>query len=165
MNLKLRNPTEKDLPQLHKQINDKEIHKNIPEIPYPCSLKITKNILKDMIKENKEGKKKNFIIKINGNIAGAAGLTKLSKKHKAEVWLWIGKDYRGKGVGRKVLKFVTKLGFEKLKLKRIYGTLLASNRASENLLKKCEYKKEGTLKKNVKIKNKFVDELIYAIIK
>lgn len=148
MKIEIRRPTIKDLDQFHKQINDKEISKNIPEIKYPVSKKIAGNILKDMIKENKTKEKEIFIIEIDNNVGGVVGLTKIKKNHKAEVYYWIGKEYRRKGIMKKALIDITDLGFKKYNLKKIYATLLPTNKSSVKLLENCGYEFEKTSKRD-----------------
>jgi len=154
-----------DLEKFHKQINDKEISKNISEIKYPVSRKIAESILKDLIEDNKKKNKEVFVIEINKNIAGIIGLTKIEKKHKAEIYYWIGKEFRGKGIMSKALKKITLLGFKKYKLRRIYCTLLTTNKASSKLLEKCDFRKEGILKKNALVKGKYLDNFLYPRVK
>ena len=165
MKCKLRRPRITDLESFHYNINDKSIHRFIPEVEYPCKLKTAKNILNDMIKENNQNNKKNFVIDVDGKAIGAIGLTKLIRGHKAEIWSWIGKDYRGRGITTKAIQLVANYAFKRLKLKRISGTLLTNNIASARMLKKSGFIREGILRKNAKINGKFYDDYIYARVK
>jgi len=60
---------------------------------------------------------------------------------------------------------VTKFGFEKLKLKKIYGRVYIFNLASKKVLEKNDYKLEGILKKDFKKDGKFIDSYLLAKIK
>jgi|TARA_B100001971_G_C18049426_1_gene462019 ribosomal-protein-alanine N-acetyltransferase len=137
----------------------------IPEVKYPCKLSIAKNILNDLIEENKRDGKENFIIDIDKQAVGAIGLTKIIKGHKAEIWSWLGEKYRRKEIITKAHKLISDYAFKKYKLKRIYGNLLTKNIGSAKMLEKSGFKKEALLKKNAKINGKFYDEFIYAKLK
>lgn len=161
----LRYPDMNDLESFRKNINDKKISEMIPEVEYPCKIKTARQILKDAIEGNKKGNKENFVIDINGLAIGAIGLTKIVGGHKAEIWSWIGKDYRGKGIMTQAHKAVVSYAFKKYHLRRIYGTLLTKNVASARMLEKVGFKKEALLRKNAKIKGKLFDEFVYAKVK
>ena len=155
-----------DEKSLAKNINDKKVYRNTLSIPYPYTLKdakewITKNL--------KEAKKKNpgeinFVIDIDNEVAGSVGISKI-KGHKAEIGYWLAEKYRNKGIMTKAVNLATKFGFDKLKLKRIYAHVFLFNKASRQVLKKAGYKFEGTLKKNNKKDNKFLDDYLFAKVK
>jgi len=63
------------------------------------------------------------------------------------------------------VKLVTKFGFEKLKLRRIYAYIFSFNKASMRVLEKNGYKLEGILKKDTKKDNKFLDCYLFAKVK
>jgi len=147
-------------------INNKKIYRNTLHIPYPYTLKDAK---KWIAKNLKEAKKKNptkinFVIDINNEIAGSVGFHKI-KGYEAEIGYWLAEKYWGKGIMTKAVKSVTKFGFEKLKLKRIYASVFPFNKASRQVLKKAGYKFEGILRKEVKKDNKFLDAYLLAKVK
>lgn len=158
----LRYPDITDLSEFHRNINDKEIAKNIPQIKYPVKKDIANHILKDMIKENSDkGKcKENFIIEIDRKVAGTIGLTKIVKNDNAEIWYWLGKEFRSKGIIKESISIVSDYAFKKYKLHEIYASMLATNIASIKALESSGFNKKELRK--VKIRDKYFDELIYS---
>jgi len=155
-----------DEKSLAKNINNKKIHRNTLDIPYPYTLKDAKEWINKNLKETKKKKPSmiNFVIDINGEVAGSVGFSNI-KEHKAEIGYWLAEKYWGKGIMSEAVKLVTKFGFNKLKLKRIYAYVFPFNKASMRVLEKNGYKLEGVLRKNVKKGTKFLDDYLFAKIK
>lgn len=156
-----------DEKSLRENINNKKIYRNTLRIPYPYT---SKNAQEWVVRNLKNQKKKNpeeinFVIDIDNEVAGAVSFDKIVKGHEAEIGYWLGEKYWGKGIMSKAVKLVTKFGFKKLKLKRIYADVYPWNKASMIVLEKTGYKCEGILKKNVKKDNKIFDSYLFAKIK
>ena len=147
-------------------INNKKIYRNTAVIPYPYNLKDAKNWILKNLKESKKKNPKmiNFVIDINGEVVGSVGLSDI-KEFKAEIGYWLAEKYWGRGIMTKAVKLVTKFGFDKLKLKRIYAFVFPFNKASMKVLKKAGYKFEGILRKNSKKDGKFLDDYLFSKIK
>ena len=155
-----------DEESLARNINDKEIYRSTLRIPYPYTLEDAKEWVG---KNLKEGKKKepaeiNFVIDINNEVAGGIGLSEI-KGHQAEIGYWIASKYRNKGIMTLALKKVTKFGFEKIKLRRIYACVFPFNKASMRILKKNGYRLEGILIKEIKKGNKLLDNCLFAKVR
>lgn len=149
-----------------KNINDPIIARNTINIPYPYKLKDAQSWINHNLKLDKKKKKNeiNFAIDINGEVVGGIGLTNI-EDHKAEIGYWLNKNYRGQGIMTKVVKLMTKYGFKKLGLKRIYAFVFPFNKASIAVLKKAGYKYEGKLRKHIKKGDKLIDSLLFAKVK
>lgn len=147
-------------------INNIKIYRNTLHIPYPYSLKDAKNWIRKNFKEAKKEKPTeiNFVIDINGEVAGSIGLSKI-ESHKAEIGYWLAEKFWGKGIMTAAVRLITDFGFNKLKLKRIYAHIFLFNRASARVLEKAGYKKEGLLRKNVIKDGKLMDDYLFAKIK
>ena len=155
-----------DEKSLAENINNKKIYRNTLSIPYPYTLKDAQEWVMKNLKELKKKKPAmiNFVIDINGGVAGSVGLSKI-EGHKAEIGYWLAEKYWNKGIMSEAVKLVTKFGFDKLKLKRIYAFVFCFNKASMRVLEKVGYKFEGILKKNSKKDGKFIDDYLFAKIK
>ncbi len=151
---------------LAKNINDRMVYRSTLSIPYPYTLKDAKEWVKRSLKEGrkKEPTEINFVIDINGEVAGGIGLSEI-KGHQAEVGYWIASKYRNKGIMTLALKKVTKFGFEKIKLRRIYACVFPFGKASMKVLKKNGYKLEGILRKEIKKGNKLLDNYLFAKVR
>lgn len=65
----------------------------------------------------------------------------------------------------RAVKLVTRLGFDELKLKRIYAHVFSYNKASMRVLEKSGYQKEGLLRKYIKKGNAYKDAYLFAKIR
>jgi RimJ/RimL family protein N-acetyltransferase len=155
-----------DEKSLAKNINNKKIYKNTLDIPYPYRLKDAKEWITKNLKESKKKTPTmiNFVIDINGEVVGSASLSNI-KEFKAEIGYWLAEKYWSRGIMTKAVKLVTKFGFDKLKLKRIYALVFPFNKASMRVLENNGYKLEGILRKNSKNDGKFLDDYLFAKVK
>lgn len=156
----------KDEKSLAENINNKKIYRNTFNIPYPYSLKDAKEWISKNLKEarRKRPKQINFVIDINGEVAGSVGFSKIGG-HKAEIGYWLAEKYWGKRIMTRAVKLITKFGFEKLKLRRIYAHVFSFNKASMRVLEKAGYKHEGILRKNIIKDGKFIDGFLFAKVR
>ncbi|MBU4369893.1 GNAT family N-acetyltransferase [Patescibacteria group bacterium] len=155
-----------DEKSLLENINNKKIYRNTLNIPYPYTLKDAKEWIAKNLKEAKMKipTKIKFVIDIDGEVAGSIGLVKI-RGHKAEIGYWLVEKHWDKGIMTEAVKLVTKFGFNKLKLKRIYAYVYPFNKASMRVLEKAGYKFEGILRKDVKKDNKFMDDYLFANVR
>ena len=105
---------------LAENINNIKIYRNTLPIPYPYTLKDAQEWVSKNLKEAKKKKPSmiNFVIDINGEVAGSVGFSKI-EEHKAEIGYWLAEKYWNKGIMTEAVKLATKFGFNKLKLKSI----------------------------------------------
>jgi len=166
-NFILRPFNKEDEKSLQGNINNKKIYQNTSNIPHPYTLKDAKKWITKNLKEEKKKNPQmiNFAIEINDEVVGSVGLGNIKYGHKAEVSYWLGEKYWNSGIMTEAVKLVTKFGFEKLKLKKIYGRVYIFNLASKKVLEKNDYKLEGILKKDFKKDGKFIDSYLLAKIK
>lgn len=155
-----------DEKSLAKNINNKKIYQKTLTINYPYTLKDAREWIAQNLKEIKKKKPKKvyFAIDIKGEVVGGIGLRNI-EDYKAEIDYWLAEKYWGQGITTKAVKLVTKFGFERLKIERIYAYTFSFNKASQRVLEKAGYKFEGRLKKNSKKDNKFIDDFLFAKVK
>jgi len=102
----------------------------------------------------------------SNEFCGACGFNGLEKQHKkAEIGLWLLKEFWGKGILKEVMPKVFEIGFMNLGLNRIEGFVTSDNAKCKSALEKINFSFEGTMRE-CEIKN---DEKlsidIYAILK
>jgi len=155
-----------DETSLVESINNEKIARNTSSIPYPYTMKDAKEWITEVEKEKKKRKKKRvaFAIDIKEKVIGGIGLSKI-EGHKAEIGYWLAEPYWGRGIMTKAVKLVTKFGFEKLGLRRIYGKVFPWNKASMRVLEKAGYKFEGILRKETIKDGKFFDAYLFAKVR
>ena len=72
------------------------------------------------------------------------------------------KNYLNKGYGKVIIKNIARLAKNKFKLRKILAGTYSNNTPSIKILKFNKFKLEGTIKKQFKFRNKYVDHLIYG---
>ena len=97
---------------------------------------------------------------------GAIGFNKINQAHKkAEIGLWLLKEYWGKGILKIVMPKIFEYGFNALNLNRIEGFVDRDNTKCKKALGKINFNYEGTMRAS-EIKNGVnVDVEIYSILK
>ena len=81
----------------------------------------------------------------------------------ASVAVRLSSSYQGKGYGTEALSAMTKFCFENTELKRLWTEVDAQNIASQKMLKKCGYTREGLIRQG-KMVNTWCDYYIYGIL-
>lgn len=109
----------------------------------------------------------NFVIANEKELIGAIGINLQDDVNRftAEIGYWLAEPFWGKGITTLAVKKFTQFAFENFELNRIYANVFDGNPASEKVLMKAGYLKEGTLRKAVFKEGKFLDQYIYAILK
>lgn len=82
----------------------------------------------------------------------------------ANIGYWIGKKYSRKGYMYEALRVLIPSLFVDLRLNRVEATILEENIASQKLLKKLGFKKEGKLRNYLKINGNWRDHVIYGLL-
>ena len=82
----------------------------------------------------------------------------------ASLGYWIGEKYSRNGYMKEALKLLIPSLFIDLRLNRIEAATLEENIASKNLLKKIGFKKEGVLRKYLKINGNWRDHILYGLL-
>lgn len=151
---------------LQRNLNNKKIARNLELVPYPYTLKMAKEWITKNIKEAKKKKPLivNFVIEIDNEVAGSIGFHKI-EPHRAEIGYWLAEKHWGSGLMTQVVYEICKLGFSKLKLKRLWAAVFPWNKASMRVLEKNGFKFEGVLKKNTLKHGKLIDDHIFAKVR
>ena len=82
----------------------------------------------------------------------------------ASLGYWIGVKYARNGYMKEALRLLIPSLFVDLRLNRIEAATLEENIASKNLLKKIGFKKEGVLRKYLKINGTWRDHILYGLL-
>ncbi|MDO9581445.1 MAG: GNAT family N-acetyltransferase [Bacteroidales bacterium] len=115
----------------------------------------------------KNKNKKFFTICDENKPIGFMGLSHIDKvSKKAEVFIIIGDDnYRGKGYGKKSLKYLINYGFNMLRLEKIYLGVYEKNKSAIFSYKSVGFKVEGIFKKDTFLNGKYYNLVMMAIFK
>jgi len=118
---------------------------------------------KQAIKEIKERKGLILVAEINEMPVGMAHLVpgRFEKnKHVGFLGICILKEFRGKGIGTKMMEYMIKWAKEHRELEKISLNVFSTNRVAIKLYRKFGFEIEGICKKQFKIEDKYVDEII-----
>ncbi|MBU0596766.1 GNAT family N-acetyltransferase [Patescibacteria group bacterium] len=132
----------------------------------PKSMEDEKEWLRGNTLRRKQNFAHSFSILYKNDVAGGCGLKiNQHRQHEGEVGYFVDEKYWGNGIATKAVKKLEKIGFGKLRLKRIIILMNPKNIASKKVAIKCGYKKEGLMKKAVFAKGKYHDVYLYAKVK
>jgi len=163
--VRIRPLSTKDAPIMAKLANNKNIFDNLrEEFPHPYSLADA-----ELFIETFRDQKKSFVFAIvyNEEYVGNIGLVPETDVYRksAELGYFIGEPYWNKGIATKAIKLICDFGFQNLDIVRIHSGIYEYNKASQRVLEKCGFEKEGIFKKAIFKNGKIWDEVRYAKIK
>lgn len=160
----IRYPKRTDLDQLWKYIN--ELSKEKTYISYQgeeISLEHERKFLNESIKKIKSNEAVILLVESNGKIVGISDVHKRSRaeKHTALFGISLAKDYRSKGIGKKLMQTVleqTKKNIKNISIIRL--VCFAQNSAACELYKSFGFKEYGRLPGGLLYKDKPTDEML-----
>jgi len=161
--IKIRKHEKKDIPCRVKWLSNPKVNKFIGDkLGQGTNLKKEKEWF---LNYEKAKNKIFFTICDNARPIGFMGLSNIDKTNKnADVFIAIGEDeYRGKGIGKIVMKWIIDYGFKKLKLHKINLGVIKDNVPAVKLYKSVGFVVEGQMKDEVFCKGKYYDFLSMAI--
>lgn len=155
-----------DVKDLQKSLNDKDVIENLGKLPYPYTLKNAQNWINEC---EKIYRKKNLssiplAIVANNKIIGGISLENI-EDYKAELGYWLSKKYWNQEIMTSAIKEIIQFAFCELGMKRIYANVFLNNLASQKVLLKSGFIKEGHLRKNYYKNKELIDTYIFAITK
>ncbi|MFX1487410.1 MAG: GNAT family N-acetyltransferase [Promethearchaeota archaeon] len=124
-----------------------------------------KEWLQDIIKSMKKGDVAALVAEIGGKIVGTAYAFKGRgrKRENVELGIAIGKNFRGKGFGKKLLNEIIDAAKRKLEPRNIYLEVLAPNKVAISLYRKSGFKEIARLKSWSKYGDEYVDNIIMVL--
>lgn len=161
-NISLRALRESDAPQLAMLANNEKIGRNLRDgFPYPYTLEDAMSFIQKFMHSPSL-----FAIEYQGEYVGNISLTPCENVYRksAEIGYFIGEPYWNKGIMTTAVNLITEFGFKELGLARIHTGVYEYNPASQRVLEKCGFVKEGTFRKSVFKNGQLWDEVRYAKI-
>lgn len=162
--IKIRQYSRYDIKKLTELCNNKKIWDNLRDfIPYPYTEKDAEEFIKLCSKEDPII---TFAIDFSDKLVGCIGLIPQKDIYRlnAEIGYWIGEPYWGLGIATQAVRLTVDYGFNKLNLIRIYTGVFDYNIASQRVLEKAGFKKEGIFEKATVKNGQIHDENRYSII-
>ena len=162
MKIGLRKPLISDAKRFYEILN----HPDFIYFPVkPVSIKAEKEFIRGMKDRNKKGPGINFVVTANGKHIGGAGIKVNSAfPYRCEIGYFIDYKYWNKGITTKVVRMLEQYIAEKLDVVRIEIHTAKGNIGCQRVAIKSGYKKEGLMRKALKVGDKFHDCYLYAKI-
>ena len=102
----------------------------------------------------------------NGKIIGDVGLHFFDNENKqVEIGCTLSKDYHGKGYATEAITNVLDYLFNTLEKHRIIASIDPRNKNSIRLFQRLKFRKEAHFKESILIENKWMDDVIYAVLR
>lgn len=155
-----------DIEHIHKGLSDPEITKYYA-VHFP-TLESTQEQMDwySKLKEDGTGIWWGIYSLSDNQFCGAGGFNDLEKHHKkAEIGLWLLKEYWGQGILKEVMPRLFEEAFTKLGLNRIEGYVDSENVKCKAALEKINFTYEGTMRECEIKDGKKMNVDIYAILK
>ena len=103
--------------------------------------------------------------KENDKLIGIIGYYRMKPEdYRAEVGYILSGEYHGQGIITEALQRVVQFGFEEMGLHSIEAVIDPDNFASETVLLKTNFIKEGHFKDHVFFEGKFLDSVFYSLL-
>jgi len=162
--VKLRRLKKSDSTRLTELANNENISRNLRDgFPHPYTQQHAEEFIQRLTDQDPVTI---FAIEYKGEYVGNIGLVKCKDVYRksAEVGYFIGEAYWNKGIVTTALNLIVDYGFRNLDIVRIHTGVYEHNLASQRVLEKCGFIKEGVFKKAVFKQERFWNEVRYARI-
>lgn len=104
-------------------------------------------------------------LKGSEHIIGTVGFNNYTENHRANIGYDLQKQYWNKGYITEVLQTIIRFGFNELNVSRIEAEVMQGNLASEKVLEKLSFKKEGILREWMYWNGTHYDMAMYSLLK
>ncbi|WP_209477614.1 GNAT family N-acetyltransferase [Thermococcus stetteri] len=102
----------------------------------------------------------------SGKLVGVAGFNWVNYQARwGEIFYYLATEERGKGYGTEVVALLVNYAFNHLNLHKVWAKVHADNGASIRVLEKNGFAPAGRLKDHVWSDGKYIDELLYELIR
>jgi [ribosomal protein S5]-alanine N-acetyltransferase len=165
--LLLRQITPEDVHEVFALRSNAEIMKYIPRPLVTTNEEALEHItmIQDKLEKN-EGINWAITIKENIKLIGIIGHYRMRWEHfRSEIGYMLLPEYHGKGIITEAIKLMIDYGFDQMNMHSLEGIIDPANTASARVLEKNGFVKEAHFKENEFFDGKFLDSVIYSLIK
>ncbi|WP_138417676.1 GNAT family N-acetyltransferase [Aquibacillus sediminis] len=159
-NIRLRAFEQEDISSLHHWFNDQE--SMIMAGRVPMSYEETEEFVLTIKKEGA------IVLAIEHDQQGLVGWIHLSNRSmehgRAEIGLLLDPHYRGQGYGKEAMDAMLDIGFNQLRLHKIFLTTRGINQRAKRLYEKLGFVVEGTLRQHCYVNGNYYDTYFMGIL-
>jgi ribosomal-protein-alanine N-acetyltransferase len=152
---------------LVKHINSSRIAERVSNIPYPYTDTHAKEWIARLEEERTASQythRIDFAITVSDEVVGSIAFINIDG-HKAQMSYWLGEEFQGKGIMPEALALVVEFGFVTCGFTRIWGYTWENNLASQHVLEKVGFMREGVHRKEWLKNGVYHDSVMYAIVR
>jgi [ribosomal protein S5]-alanine N-acetyltransferase len=163
--VKIRTFKKSDCNRMAEIANNDKIFSNLRDgLPHPYTVQHAKEFIATSLEMHPQTI---FAIEYKGEYAGNIGLHKGTDVYRksAEVGYFLGEEFWNKGIVTIALNLICDYGFQNLDIVRIHAGIYEHNIASQRVLEKCGFVREGVLINAVFKQEKFLNEVRFAKLK
>lgn len=155
-----------DTPDIYTNIQDPKIAERIVGIPYPFKLRDARTFIQEAKRKLRAKKEITLGIELKDKkeIIGCVYLYDADLISEHEITFWLGEKYRQQGLMIEALTLFLNFVFNKLKFHRVFGNVSSDNLASQKLLRKLGFKKEGRHREAYWHQGRWVDGITYGLL-
>jgi [ribosomal protein S5]-alanine N-acetyltransferase len=165
--LLLRQITPDDVNEIFALRSNADIMKYIPRPLVTTNEEALEHIkmIQDKIEKN-EGINWAITIKSNPKLIGIIGHYRMRWEHfRSEIGYMLLPEYYGQGITTEAIKLMVDFGFNQMNMHSLEGIIDPANTASARVLEKNGFVKEAHLIENEFYDGKFLDTVIYSLVK
>ncbi|HLD33813.1 MAG TPA: GNAT family N-acetyltransferase [Candidatus Nanoarchaeia archaeon] len=160
--IKLRKLKESDAEDMYTHVKEKEVSRWMLRIPHPYKLSDAKQFIQK-VQERKNEYTFGIVLQETNELVGVLTLRNIDNTHKnVELAYWLGKQFWNQGIMTEAIKQIVSFAKNKLKMHRIYATAFETNKASQRVLEKNGFVKEGLIRDKFFKDNKWHNAYLYA---
>lgn len=166
--INLRQPRHVDEASIRRHVNDPEVARFVPPLPYPYSKTDARLWVNTCFRLARRDEGYNFGIesKETGEIIGMIGLKNINRESRnAEVGYWLGQKFWRRGFTSEALGLILNFSFQELKLVRVYVIVYPLNVGSVCLLENAGFLREATWRKANYMNRRWYDVYSYGLLK
>jgi ribosomal-protein-alanine N-acetyltransferase len=98
-------------------------------------------------------------------LAGFCGFVMEPQFEAGEAWYLLDRPWWGRGLGTQAARLLVEKGFREFGMHRVWAYVCPPNEASIRILEKLGLRREGLLRKNLKIQGQWMDSYVYAVLR
>lgn len=167
-NLTLSPVRREDVSALVENLNDEKIYENTFSIPFPYRHQDAKKWITDVEQMTQQhGQPLTLAIRLDNKLIGGIGLLGIQRphQHRAELGYWLAPPYWGRGWMTKIVGEYASQAFDAFQLMKLTANVFEGNNASERVLEKCGFQKEGFLRSHLCKDGKMINVTAYGLLK
>lgn len=106
-----------------------------------------------------------WMLAVDDHLVGTVSLHSINRRMgTAEVGYTVGDAYRGRGYATEALRQLVELAFHRARFRRLMALIAAENVASQRVIEKVGFVREGLLRQHFLIEGRPVDEVAYGLL-